>query len=263
LDILDRIILTKKRELENYSKEYLDLIDIKISKRKHPVIDFRSAFKKGRINIIAEVKKASPSKGVIREDFDPVKIAKIYEENGAAAISVLTDKEYFKGDIQYIEQIKESGINIPVLRKDFIIDKRQIDEAFAFGSDTFLLIARVLENEELEDLINYGRSFGMEPLIEVHTKEECEKAVSSGGKIIGINNRDLKTFKVDINLSKELAPYLKELGADIVIAESGISTHDQIVELLGYGVDGFLIGESLMREEDIGKKLRKLLGDTT
>ncbi len=263
MDILDRIIVTKEEELRNYSDQYMDFIKEKIKNRKHPVLDFRSSFLKGRINIIAEVKKASPSKGIIKKDFDPVEIARLYQENGASAISVLTDKEYFKGNIEYIERIKKEGIGIPVLRKDFIIDKKQIAEAFAYGSDTFLLIARVLDAKKLEELIGYGRSFGMEPLIEVHTLEECKKAVKSGGRIIGINNRDLKTFKVDINISKQLAPYLKDLGAEIVVSESGINTHEEILELLDYGIDGFLIGESLMREKDIGSKLKKLIGIIT
>ncbi|WP_457644339.1 indole-3-glycerol phosphate synthase TrpC [Persephonella sp.] len=263
MDILDKIVLTKKEELAEYSGEYIELLKKKISRRKYPVLDFRSAFKKGKINIIAEVKKASPSKGVIKEDFDPVAIAKIYEKSGAAAISVLTDKRYFQGDIRYIEMIREAGISIPVLRKDFIIDRKQIDEAYAFGSDTFLLIAKILEAKDLKELIEYGRSYGMEPLVEVHTKDECRKAVSSGAKIVGINNRNLKTFKVDINISKELAPYLKSLGVETVIAESGISSYEEIRELLEYGVDGFLIGESLMRADNIESKLKELMGYST
>ena len=150
--------------------------------------------------------------------------------------------------------------SIPLLRKDFIIDKRQILEAYAYGADSFLLIARVLSEKEMEELIKYGREFGMEPLVEIHSLEEGAKSINAGATIIGINNRDLETFKVDINLSKELAPELKSLGAHVIVAESGISSKKEILELKKHCVDAFLIGESLMREEDIGKKLRELLG---
>jgi len=258
LDILDRIVQTKREELLDYTPDYISYLEKKILGRDG-VRDFPSALKKEGINIIAEIKKASPSKGIIREDFDPVKIAKIYEENGASAISVLTDKVYFKGDVVFLKMVRQV-VSVPVLRKDFIIDKRQILEAFAYGSDSFLLIAGILTEPQLRELINYGREFGMEPLVEIHTFEEGAKSLMAGAKIIGINNRDLKTFKVDINRSKELAPKMKEMGAEIVVAESGISTREEILELKKHGVDAFLIGESLMREKDIGRKLRQLLG---
>jgi len=257
LNILEKIIETKKEELENYTQEYVKSLEEKAQKRKS-VRDFKGALKSEGINIIAEVKKASPSKGVIREDFNPIEIAKIYERNGAKAISVLTDKQYFQGDIKYLEDISKN-VNIPVLRKDFIIDKRQILEAYAFGADSFLLIAKVLSEEELKELINYGREFNLEPLVEIHSKKEGSKSVNAGAKIIGINNRDLETFEVDINLSKNLASELKELGAEVVVAESGISSKKEILELKKYQVDAFLIGESLMREKDIGAKLKEFI----
>lgn len=258
MNILDKIIQTKKEELLDYTPDYIEFLEKKVVERDE-IRDFKGALTKNDINIIAEIKKASPSKGVIREDFDPVKIAKIYEENGAAAISVLTDKTYFQGDIQYLKMVRRVT-SIPLLRKDFIIDKRQILEAYAYGADSFLLIARVLSEKEMEELIKYGREFGMEPLVEIHSLEEGAKSINAGATIIGINNRDLETFKVDINLSKKLAPELKELGAQVVVAESGISSRKEILELKQYCVDAFLIGESLMREKDIGKKLRELLG---
>jgi len=257
LNILEKIIETKKEELKNYTQDYVKSLEEKAQKRKS-VRDFKETLKSEGINIIAEVKKASPSKGVIREDFNPVEIAKIYERNGAKAISVLTDKKYFQGDIKYLEDISKN-VNIPVLRKDFIIDKRQILEAYAFGADSFLLIAKVLSEEELKELISYGREFNLEPLVEIHSKEEGIKSVNAGAKIIGINNRDLETFEVDINLSKNLAPELKELGAEVVVAESGISSKKEILELKKYQVDAFLIGESLMREKDIGAKLKEFI----
>ncbi len=258
MNILDKIIQTKKEELLNYTPDYIEFLEKKAVGRDK-VRDFKTALIRDEINIIAEIKKASPSKGVIREDFDPVKIARIYEENGAAAISVLTDKTYFQGDIQYLKMARKVT-TIPLLRKDFIIDKRQILEAYVYGADSFLLIARVLSEKEMEELIKYGREFGMEPLVEIHSFEEGAKSINAGATIIGINNRDLETFKVDINLSKELAPELKSLGAHVVVAESGISSRKEILELKEHCVDAFLIGESLMREEDIGKKLRELLG---
>ncbi len=257
LNILEKIIETKKEELKRYTNQYIKELEEK-SKLRTSVRDFLNTLKSEGINIIAEVKKASPSKGIIREDFNPVDIAKIYEKNGAKAVSVLTDKEYFKGDINYLEQIS-SAVNIPVLRKDFIIDKVQILEAYAFKADSFLLIAKVLTEEQLKELINYGRSFNLEPLVEIHSEEEGIKSINAGAKIIGINNRNLETFKVDINLSKRLAPKMKKLGAEVVVAESGISSKSEILELKNYEVDAFLIGESLMREKDIGLKLKELI----
>lgn len=257
MNILDRIIQTKREELLDYTPDYIKYLEGKVVSRDK-VRDFPGVLKKEGINIIAEIKKASPSKGIIREDFDPAQIGKIYEENGASAISVLTDKFYFKGDIQFIKIVR-AVTTIPLLRKDFIIDKRQILEAYAYGADSYLLIARVLSEKELQELISYGREFGMEPLVEIHSYEEGVKSINAGAKIIGINNRDLESFTVNINLSKELAPQMKNLGAEIVVAESGISEKEEILELKKCGVDAFLIGEALMREKDIGKKLKELI----
>ena len=257
MNILSKIVETKKRELLNYTPDYIDYLEKKAVERDQ-VKEFKTSFKRNRVNIIAEIKKASPSKGIIREDFDPVKTAQIYQKNGASAISVLTDKQYFQGDILYIQEVRKVT-DIPILRKDFIIDKRQILEAYAYGADTFLLIAKILTEIELRELLEYGREFGMEALVEIHSEEEGKKSLSAGAKIIGINNRNLETFEVDINLSKKLTPSLKNEGAEVVIAESGISSHKEILELQEYGVDGFLIGEALMRENNIGKKLKELL----
>ena len=257
LNILEKIVKTKKEELIDYTPDYIKYLEGKVVSRD-PVRDFKGALKKEGINIIAEIKKASPSKGIIREDFDPVDIAKIYEKNGASAISVLTDKSYFKGDVVFLKMVR-AVTKIPILRKDFIIDKRQILEAFAYGADSFLLIARILSEKELEELIKYGREFGMEPLVEVHSYEEGAKSINAGAKIIGINNRDLESFTVDINITKKLAPEMKKLGAEIIVSESGLSSKDQLLDLKNYSVDAFLIGESLMREKDIGEKLKSLI----
>jgi len=260
LNILDKIVTEKKKELERYTREYIKDVEKKVSERKF-IKDFKEALNKEDINIIAEIKKASPSKGIIRKDFNPVEIAKIYEENGAAAISVLADEKFFQGSIQFVEEVSKV-VSIPVMRKDFIIDERQILEAFAKGADSYLLIVRILSPQDLRRLIEYGReNFGMEPLVEIFSQEEGDIAIEAGAKIVGVNNRDLDTFTVDINRSKELCPYLKERGVDIVVAESGISRYHQIKQLRDEGVDAFLVGETLMREEDIGRKLRQLKGE--
>ncbi len=257
MNILDKIVKTKYEELEKYTKDYVKQLEKKAEERKS-VKDFKNALLQDKINIIAEIKKASPSKGVIRKDFNPVEIAKIYEENGAAAISVLADEKYFQGHIDYVEAVS-NVVNIPVMRKDFIIDERQILEAYAKGADSYLLITRILEPKKLRQLIGFGRQLNMEPLVEVFTEEEAKITIDEGGKIVGVNNRDLNTFKVDINKSKNLCPKIKEWGAEVVVAESGISSKKEIDELRNYGVDAFLIGESLMREKDIGKKLKEFI----
>jgi indole-3-glycerol phosphate synthase len=258
MNILDKIIQTKREELENYTSEYLKHLEKLALERNKKVLNFKKAISRKSINIIAEVKKASPSKGIIRHYFDPVDIAKSYEKNGAKAISVLTDKQYFQGNVGYLYQISIK-VKVPLLRKDFIIDERQILEAYAYGADSYLLIAKVLDKESLKRLIDFGRELDMEPLVEVHSREEGEKSVEAGARIIGINNRNLEDFTVDINLSKELAPYLKEIGAEVVVAESGLESRQQLLELKNYKVDAFLIGESLMKETDVGKKLREFI----
>ncbi|EDP73038.1 indole-3-glycerol phosphate synthase TrpC [Hydrogenivirga sp. 128-5-R1-1] len=257
MNILDKIVKTKYEELEKYTKDYVKQLEKKAEERKS-VKDFKNALLQDKINIIAEIKKASPSKGVIRKDFNPVEIAKIYEENGAAAISVLADEKYFQGHIDYVEAVSKV-VSIPVMRKDFIIDERQVLEAYAKGADSYLLITRILEPKKLRQLMEFGRQLNIEPLVEVFTEEEAKITIDEGGKIVGVNNRDLNTFKVDINKSKNLCPKIKEWGAEIVVAESGISSKKEIDELRNYGVNAFLIGESLMREKDIGKKLKEFI----
>ncbi|MEK7846711.1 MAG: indole-3-glycerol phosphate synthase TrpC, partial [Nitrospinota bacterium] len=206
--------------------------------------------------IIAEIKRASPSKGIIKEDFNPLKIAEIYQENGASAISVLTDKPFFHGDIKYLQAVK-SVISLPVLRKDFIIDRYQVFETRGYDADAFLLIAAILEKNQMEDYIHLGMEMGMHPLIEVHTEREIENVLSINTDLIGINNRDLNTFKVDIKTTERLIKYIPE-GATVV-SESGIEKRDDILYLQETGVDAFLIGEALIREQDIGKKLKEFL----
>jgi len=207
-------------------------------------------------SIIAEVKRRSPSKGRIRGDFDPLKIAALYQENGAVAVSVLTDEEFFGGHRTYLSAIREV-VDIPLLRKDFIIDPYQIYETRALGGDALLLIASLLEGQ-LEEYIHLAQKVGLATLVEVHTREELEKALAADAEIIGINNRDLKTFSTDLRITLELAPSIPE--DRIVVSESGINTREDIETLMQAGVHSFLVGEALMRAEDIGRKLRELLG---
>ncbi len=259
MNILEKIVAEKKRELDKYTPQYINHIASRI-KLRDKIRPFKSYLRRKGINIIAEIKKASPSKGVIKKDFDPIKIAQIYDKNGAAAISVLTDEKFFQGSVDYLLQIRPFT-TVPLLRKDFIIDKRQILEAVAYGADSYLLIVKILDRQKLRELIRYGREFNIDPLVEVHTLEEGYIALESGAKIIGINNRNLETFEVDINTTKEIAPKLKEEGAEVIVSESGINSYEDIKELKKYDVNAFLIGEALMKAENIASKLKEFLGE--
>ncbi len=227
-------------------------------KKLEPARGFINAIKKEktRINIIAEVKKASPSAGIIREDFDPAAIAKIYEASGATCISVLTDVPYFQGSDKDLQVVKQAT-NLPVLRKDFMLDPYQITESRAIGADAVLLIMAALELDQARELEAKALSLGMDVLVEVHNEEELERSLKLKTRLIGINNRDLKTLKVDLTTTERLAE--KILDTHILICESGIKTRDDIKRMLRCGVDGFLIGESLTREQDIGKALKNLV----
>ena len=219
--------------------------------------NFREAISSSTCSIIAEVKRLSPSKGILREDFDPVVIATLYEENGAVAVSVLTEEKFFGGDRSYLLKIK-NRVHLPLLRKDFIIDPYQIYETRVIGGDALLLIAGLLEKEQLEDFIHLTESVGLSPLVEVHTGEELDRALSAGAKIIGINNRDLKNFSLDLKTSLDLVPSIPE--GRIVVSESGIHTRGDIEILLRAGIHCFLVGEALMCAPDMGAKLREFLG---
>ena len=223
--------------------------------------DFRAAIKRGdrHIRLIAEVKKASPSKGVIRKDFDPVGIARIYEDKAVDAISVLTEEDFFSGDLGYIPQIRKA-VTRPVLRKDFIFEEYQIYESRASGADAVLLIAAMLDTAQAGDYLELARELGLSVLFEVHSFEELEKALSLKADIIGINNRDLKTLSMDLNATFLLK---KEIPSDrVVVSESGIKTRDDVTRLDERGVDAMLIGTTLMESRDIGKKIDELRGIT-
>ncbi len=222
-----------------------------------PVRDFGGAIRDRDCAVIAEVKRSSPSKGRIREDFDPVGIAGIYEDNGASAISILTERKFFEGNAAYVPQIRRA-VGLPLLRKDFIIDPYQIYETRVLGADALLLIARILEAGELRDFIGLASELGLAALVEVHDKADVEKAVSSGARIVGINNRDLATFRTDLDVSIRLAHRIPK--GITMVSESGINSRGDIERLMNAGIHAVLVGESLMREKDIGKKLRELLG---
>jgi indole-3-glycerol phosphate synthase len=210
-----------------------------------------------RIGLIAEIKFASPSAGSIRKKGDPISIGRVYEAAGAAAVSMLTDKPFFGGDLDQLPRLKRS-ISLPILRKDFIIDAIQVRESFLFGADAILLIARILSHGQLKDLVAAALEFGLDSLTEVHDRDDLEKAVECGAQIIGINNRDLDTFEVDIKTTIDLAPLVPEWCT--VVSESGIMNGKDIGSLWGYGVQAVLVGSSLMKSDDVGTKVRELVG---
>jgi indole-3-glycerol phosphate synthase len=255
--ILQKIVENKREEVAR-QKEILPLGELRqMLADRPPTRDFEGAIRNRDCAVIAEVKRSSPSKGRIREVFDPVGIAGIYEDNGASAISILTERKFFEGRAAYIPQIGKT-VNLPLLRKDFIIDPYQINETRVLGADALLLIARLLEAGELRDFIGLASELGLAPLVEVHDAAEMEKAVSSGARIVGINNRDLATFRTDLDVSIRLARRIPK--AITVVSESGIDSRGDIEMLMEAGIHAFLVGESLMREKDVGKKLRELLG---
>ena len=255
--ILDDIVEVKRREVAE-RKETIPLSSLeKTIEGMPPTRDFRKALTGGGCSIIAEVKRRSPSRGVIRKDFDPIRIAGAYEEHGAAAVSVLTDETFFGGSSEDLTAVK-SSISLPILRKEFIIDPWQIRESRAIGADALLLIAAILQENELREFRELAVSLGLASLVEVHDRRELEKALSSGAEIIGINNRDLRTFTTDIATSLALAPLVP---ADrIVVSESGIRSRAEIETLMQAGIRGFLIGETLVASPEIGTTLRGFLG---
>jgi indole-3-glycerol phosphate synthase len=206
--------------------------------------------------LIAEVKKASPSVGLIRPDFDPVSIARDYELSGATCLSILTDERFFQGHIDYLRQIRDA-VSIPVMRKEFIIDRYQIAEARVAGADCVLLIAECLDDEQLQDLHDYAHELGMDTLIELYDSENLLRVLSTGAELIGINNRDLRTFHTTLDHTFRLKP---EIPANVtLISESGIRNHEDVLRLRAAGIGGILVGESLMREPDIQNAVGKLM----
>lgn len=221
-----------------------------------PVRDFHDALAGGQPGLIAEVKKASPSAGLIRADFDPVMIATAYEAAGAQCLSVLTDEKFFQGHLDYLRQIR-AQVSLPVMRKEFILDRYQILEARAAGADCVLLIAECLETQELHDLHQFARELGMQTLIELYDAENLRRVLDTGTRLVGINNRDLRTFVTSLDHTFDL---LAQIPPDVLlVSESGIRTHDDIQKLADAGVGGVLVGESLMRQPDIGIAVQQLM----
>ncbi|RXK01233.1 indole-3-glycerol phosphate synthase [Arcobacter sp. CECT 8986] len=255
--ILDEIIEKTKYDLERRKVELpLDLLGRSLSSNPYAPRDvkkFLTSTKEEPIRIIAEVKKASPSKGIIKEDFDPISIAQEYSANGANAISVLTEPHYFKGNLEYLTQIRRY-VPTPLLRKDFIVDKYQIVEALVYGADFILLIAKALSTNELKELYEYALHLGLEVLVEIHDKEDLTKAMKCGANIVGINHRNLDTFDMDMELCDKLIPMIP--NGKIIVAESGVSNTETIKRLSSIGADAFLIGEHFMRVPSIKEELQ-------
>jgi indole-3-glycerol phosphate synthase len=257
--ILDEIIKKTKEDLVIREKQFpLEWLGRSLAFNARQPRDIHAYLRSSEdepYRIIAEVKKASPSKGVIREDFDPLAIAQAYERGGANAISVLTEPHFFQGDLEYLAGIRRY-VGTPLLRKDFIVSKYQILEALVYGADFILLIAKALSGKELKELLNYSRHLGMEALVEIHDKTDLTKAIFAGADIIGINHRNLETFEMDMELCHKLIPLIP--NGKIIVAESGIYEHKQLEELHKIGVDAFLVGESFMRQDDIEGAIRTL-----
>ena len=256
--ILDEIIEKTKQDLEIRKKEIsLDLLGRTLSSNPYTPRDVKPyliSTKEEPIRIIAEVKKASPSKGIIKENFDPILIAQAYSNSGANAISVLTEPHYFQGNLEYLTAIRRY-VPTPLLRKDFIVDKYQIVEALVYGADFILLIAKALSSKELKELYDYAIHLGLEVLVEIHDMEDLTKAMKSGATIIGINHRNLDTFEMDMTLCDKLIPLIP--NGKIIVAESGVSDVDTIKRLNSIGADAFLIGEHFMRVPSIEEELQK------
>ena len=255
--VLDRI-LDARRAAVDHRKKVLPETALKYgAKAATPLRDFSAALSRNGINIIAELKPASPSGGVLRDPFDAVALARTLEAAGAAALSVLTEEEFFNGSLKNLREGRKN-ISLPVLRKDFIFDPWQVWETRANDADSFLLIAATLHDAQLRDFIALGRELGMEPLVEVHTAAELDRALAADARILGVNNRDLKTLTVRPETSFELIGRIPDHC--IAVSESGLRTHDDLLRLRAAGFDAFLIGEHLMLASDPGSALAGLLG---
>jgi indole-3-glycerol phosphate synthase len=257
--ILDEIIRKTKEDLEERKKRYtMDWLGRSLAFNPFMPRDVKPYLKATPENpyrIIAEVKKASPSKGVIKADFDPLLIAKAYEQGGADAISVLTEPHFFQGNLEYLTQIRRY-VPTPLLRKDFIVDEYQILEALVYGADFILLIAKALSKNELKSLLEYALRLGLEVLVEIHDTEDLIKAIFAGANIIGVNHRNLETFEMDMSITEKLMPLIP--NGKIIVAESGLNNKETIEHLSLVGADAFLIGEYFMREADIEASLRAI-----
>jgi len=254
--MLNRIIAQKREEVE-LRKKSIPLSSLKegIAQRPMP-LDFALALGGDHTRLIAEVKRASPSRGILCPDFAPVELAKSYAQGGAAAISVLTETNYFDGSLDHLAEIREQT-RLPLLRKDFIFDTYQVYESRAYGADALLLIVASLSQEQLEELLWLSQNLSLSCLVEVHNQAEVERALLSQAKIIGINNRNLDTLDVDINTTQQLRPLIPR--DKIVVSESGIRSREDIEKLKGWGVNAVLVGEALVTAADVPSKMKELI----
>jgi indole-3-glycerol phosphate synthase len=253
-DMLQKILAEKQKEVERLRAGGVSGIK---HKRPYPVRWFKEAISEpGRINLIAEIKFASPSAGLIRTKSDPRGIGKMYEAAGAAAISLLTDERFFGGDLNHLPLLKEA-VSLPVLRKDFMIDEIQVMESFVYGADAVLLIARILSEQNLKALLGVCRRLGLSALTEVHDKQDLEKALDCGADIIGINNRSLETFEVDLATTAKLAPCVP--GGRVIVSESGIANAADILSLRKTGVHAVLVGTSIMKSGNMPDAVKELV----
>lgn len=267
-NILDTIVEQKRREVALLPPGEVKLADLQGAlKARVDIRDFLGALRsprRGQVALIAEVKKASPSAGLIRQNFDPVQIAREYEEAGATCLSVLTDEKFFQGSLEYLRQIR-AAVRLPLLRKDFVIDERQILEAAQWGADAILLIVAILDDNQLRHLHDLAVSAGLTVLVEVHDEAELDRALAIAAPLIGVNNRNLKNFTVDLGTTERLARRLADVGSQyktppLLVAESGIHTQADVARLAQCGAGAILVGESLMRHADLGTKVAELLG---
>ena len=256
--ILECIVAEKRREIAALAaRESIDRLRERAAMAPPPRDFFAALARPGRIRLIAEVKKASPSAGVIRADFEPVALARCYVEHGADCLSVLTDEPFFQGRLEYLSQVR-AAVGAPVLRKDFILDPLQLLEARAAGADAVLLIAECLDDCQLRSLHNAAIELGMAPLVELYDPENLPRVLDAGATLIGVNNRDLRSFHVDLDHSLRLLPQIPD--DCVFVSESGIRTRDDVRRLHAAGVDAILVGESLMRQADVGAAVDELLG---
>ena len=261
MNILDEIVEQKEREVAQLPARLTAAGDLRDAMLEHGERrDFISALKtpRGDIALIAEIKKASPSAGIICKDFDPVKIAKEYEAAGASCLSVLTDEKFFQGSLDYLRQIR-AAVKIPLLRKDFIIDERQILEAIEWGADAILLIVAILSDDQLRKFHTLAVEAGLAVLVEVHDEEELNRALKISPALLGVNNRNLKNFQVDLATTEKFATQIIKSGS-LLVAESGIHSRADVERVQKCGAAAILVGESLVKQGDIGAKVRELLG---
>jgi len=254
---LDKIVAEKREELKQ-RQETVPLPELRAAIMERPLpLNLAAALSGDSLRLIAEVKRASPSRGVLCPNLDPVKLAGTYARCGAAAISVLTESRYFGGSREDLEVIKHALPDIPLLRKDFILKPYQVFESCAWGADALLLIAAILDDNTLEELLSLSHALGMQCLVEVHNQNELKKALAQNIKIIGINNRDLDTMKVDINVTRQLRPPIPR--GRVVVSESGIKGRGEVQKLKEWKVNAMLVGEALVTANDVAAKIKELL----